>query len=120
MSGGEQYLRHPLSCTEAVIAESSISMKGPGAASESKDGGSQESKGEVTDTTKPPGDQPKIQLYYFDMNGLGEPIRMALEYSGMKWYDYRFTNQQQFHALAQAGHLMFGEVCSQSNSLPIA
>lgn len=91
---------------ERADAYGSSELKG-----EAKSAAPRESKDESTDTTKPPDGQPKIQLYYFDMNGVGEPIRMALEYSGMQWFDYRFTHQQQFHDLSKAGHLMFGEVC---------
>jgi glutathione S-transferase len=54
--------------------------------------------------------QPKLKLYYFDIKGKGEPIRLFCAYAGLELEDYRFTSRDEFHALKEDGTLAFGQV----------
>lgn len=37
---------------------------------------------------------PKLVLMYFDMPGVAQPIRWALEQSGQEWEDKRLTEEE--------------------------
>lgn len=37
---------------------------------------------------------PKLTVIYFDIPGLAEPVRWALELSGLEWTDKRFTREE--------------------------
>ena len=50
----------------------------------------------------------KPKLSYFDLPGLGEPIRLALAYCGVKFTDHRFKTRDEFLALKPT--LKFGQV----------
>ena len=50
----------------------------------------------------------KLQLLYFDIPGLGEPIRFVLAYAGVPFDDKRFANRDEF--LAMKPTLRFGQV----------
>jgi len=54
--------------------------------------------------------QPKLKLYYFDMVGKGEPIRLMCAYLGMTLEDIRFKDYNDFLQLKEAGKLPFGQV----------
>lgn len=54
--------------------------------------------------------QPKLKLYYFDMRGKGEPIRLFCKYAGLAFEDYRFTTSEEFNAQKQNGSLPFGQI----------
>lgn len=55
-------------------------------------------------------DQPKLKLYYFDIKGKGEPIRLLAAYSGLELEDYRFEGRDHFMKLKEDGTLPFGQV----------
>jgi glutathione S-transferase len=55
-------------------------------------------------------EQPKLKLYYFDMKGKGEHIRLFCAYAGLKLEDYRFASRDEFLALKNNGTLAFGQV----------
>jgi hypothetical protein len=50
----------------------------------------------------------KVKLQYFDIAGLGEPIRYALAIAGVDFEDARFANRDEF--LAKKPTLRFGQV----------
>ena len=50
----------------------------------------------------------KVKLQYFDIAGLGEPIRYALAIAGVTFEDARFVNRDEF--LAMKPTLRFGQV----------
>lgn len=54
--------------------------------------------------------QPKLKLWYFDIRGKGEPIRLFCRYAGLEFEDFRFTTRDQFYAQKEAGNLPFGQV----------
>mmetsp|Transcript_59375 Transcript_59375/g.69405 ORF Transcript_59375/g.69405 Transcript_59375/m.69405 type:complete len:231 (+) Transcript_59375:88-780(+) len=54
--------------------------------------------------------QPKIKLYYFNINGKGEAIRLYCAYAGLQLEDYRFPNRDEFLAMKADGTLDFGQV----------
>jgi glutathione S-transferase len=54
--------------------------------------------------------QPKLKLYYFDIQGKGEHIRLFCAYAGLELEDYRFASRDEFHALKENGTLAFGQV----------
>jgi glutathione S-transferase len=54
--------------------------------------------------------QPKLKLYYFDIKGKGEHIRLLCAYAGLELEDYRFSSRDQFNALKENGTLAFGQV----------
>lgn len=54
--------------------------------------------------------QPSLKLYYFDIKGKGEPIRLFCAYSGLKLEDHRFASGDEFAALKADGKLAFGQV----------
>ena len=50
----------------------------------------------------------KITLKYFNIDGLGEPIRLALAMAGVSFEDHRFKERSEFIALKPS--LTFGQV----------
>eukprot|EP00980_Cylindrotheca_fusiformis_P000608 scaffold154_cov129-Cylindrotheca_fusiformis.AAC.25 len=52
--------------------------------------------------------QPKLKLYYFDLRGKGEPIRLFCAYTGLELEDHRFSGRE-FPDLQDAGKLAFGQ-----------
>jgi len=55
-------------------------------------------------------DQPDLKLYYFDIKGKGESIRLICAYSGLKLEDHRFESRDEFLAIKQSSRLPFGQV----------
>jgi len=55
-------------------------------------------------------DQPDLKLYYFNIKGKGEQIRLICAYSGLKLEDYRFESRDQFLAMKNSSRLPFGQV----------
>ena len=53
---------------------------------------------------------PTLKLYYFDVVGKGESIRLLAEYAGLELEDYRFKDRDEFNALNADGTLPFGQV----------
>ena len=49
----------------------------------------------------------KVKLTYFNIPGLGEPIRLVLALSGVPFEDYRFADRDEFLALKPK--LRFGQ-----------
>lgn len=52
---------------------------------------------------------PKLKLYYFDIPGLGEIIRLACHYGQLPWEEVRLSVEQ-FNELKANGKLLFGQV----------
>ena len=50
----------------------------------------------------------RVKLTYFNIGGLGEPIRYVLALSGVPFEDYRFASRDEFVALKPS--LRFGQV----------
>jgi len=55
-------------------------------------------------------DQPDLKLYYFDIKGKGECIRLICAYSGLKLEDHRFVSRDEFLAMKEGSRLSFGQV----------
>ena len=55
-------------------------------------------------------DQPTLKLYYFDIKGKAESIRLICAYAGLKLEDYRFSNRDEFLAIKASSRLPFGQV----------
>lgn len=55
------------------------------------------------------GPQPKLKLYYFDIKGKAEPIRLLCAYTGLELEDHRFASRQEFTDLKET-KLAFGQV----------
>lgn len=53
--------------------------------------------------------QPKLKLYYFNIKGKGEPIRLFCAYAGLELVDHRFADGE-FAAMKESGELSFGQV----------
>jgi len=53
---------------------------------------------------------PQLKLYYFNIKGKGEPIRLLCAYAGLPLEDVRFQSYQEFLELKEKGHLAFGQV----------
>ena len=53
--------------------------------------------------------QPKLKLYYFNIPGKGEPIRLFCAYVGLELEDYRFQRREEFTELKESGKLAFGQ-----------
>ena len=51
----------------------------------------------------------KLKLYYFNIPGKGEPIRLACAYSGIDFEDVR-VDREQFEKLKQESKLPFGQL----------
>ena len=60
----------------------------------------------------------RVKLLYFDIPGLGEPIRYALAVAGVPFEDFRFASREDFIALKPS--LRFGQVRSGSVSPSIS
>jgi glutathione S-transferase len=58
----------------------------------------------------PVADQPTLKLYYFNIKGKGEPIRLFCQYAGLALEDYRFGSRDELQALKEKGTLAFGQV----------
>ena len=54
--------------------------------------------------------RPKLKLYYFNIKGKGEPIRLMCAYAGWDLEDVRFAHRDEFTQLQQDGTLPFGQV----------
>jgi len=54
--------------------------------------------------------QPTLKLYYFDIKGKGEYIRLFCAYAGLKIEDHRFASGAEFAAMKESGKLAFGQV----------
>lgn len=52
---------------------------------------------------------PKLKLYYFNIAGKGEAIRLACAYGGVPLEDFRM-HANEFHELKVSGKLAFGQV----------
>lgn len=52
----------------------------------------------------------KLKLYYFDIKGKGEPIRLYCAYAGLALEDYRFKSGAEFAEMKASGKLAFGQV----------
>lgn len=50
-----------------------------------------------------------MKLYYFNIPGKGEPIRLACAYGGVELDDFRM-HANEFHDLKVSGKLAFGQV----------
>jgi len=53
---------------------------------------------------------PKLKLYYFNIKGKGEPIRLMCAYAGRDLDDARFADRDEFNQLVRDGTLPFGQV----------
>jgi glutathione S-transferase len=51
-----------------------------------------------------------IKLYYFNIKGKGEPIRLLCSYGGLKLQDYRFSSYDEFIKMKDDGTFPFGQV----------
>ncbi|KAL3943231.1 MAG: hypothetical protein SGARI_000015 [Bacillariaceae sp.] len=54
--------------------------------------------------------QPKLKLYYFDIKGKGEPIRLLCYYAGLELEDHRFATRDEFLAMREGTRLTFSQV----------
>jgi glutathione S-transferase len=54
--------------------------------------------------------QPSLKLYYFNIKGKGEPIRLFCAYAGLELDDTRFRTRDEFAAMKENGKLIFGQV----------
>ncbi|CAJ1395887.1 unnamed protein product [Effrenium voratum] len=54
--------------------------------------------------------QPSLKLYYFNITGKGEAIRLFCAYAGLELEDYRFADREEFTALKADGTLPYGQV----------
>jgi glutathione S-transferase len=54
--------------------------------------------------------RPKLKLFYFDLKGKGEPIRLFCAYAGIELEDYRFKARDEFLAMKEGTRLPFGQV----------
>eukprot|EP00521_Asterionellopsis_glacialis_P013859 CAMPEP_0195306276 /NCGR_PEP_ID=MMETSP0707-20130614/37117_1 /TAXON_ID=33640 /ORGANISM="Asterionellopsis glacialis, Strain CCMP134" /LENGTH=267 /DNA_ID=CAMNT_0040370489 /DNA_START=148 /DNA_END=951 /DNA_ORIENTATION=+ len=54
--------------------------------------------------------QPKLKLYYFDIKGRGESIRLLSAYAGLEMEDFRYTEPKQFIEMKENGTLPFEQV----------
>jgi glutathione S-transferase len=52
---------------------------------------------------------PKLKLYYFNLAGKGEAIRLACAYGGVPLEDFRM-HANEFHELKVSGKIPFGQV----------
>lgn len=61
-----------------------------------------------TPTTTTP--LPHLKLYYFNIKGKGEAIRLYCQFAGLPLEDVRFSSRDEFHAMRNDGKLAFGQV----------
>mmetsp|Transcript_20753 Transcript_20753/g.26803 ORF Transcript_20753/g.26803 Transcript_20753/m.26803 type:complete len:228 (+) Transcript_20753:99-782(+) len=54
--------------------------------------------------------QPKLKLYYFDIKGKGEAIRLFCAYAGLELEDVRLSSYADFLELKESGKIAFGQV----------
>lgn len=54
--------------------------------------------------------QPKLKLYYFDIKGKGEAIRLLCAHAGLELEDYRFESRDVFNDMKAKGKFAFGQV----------
>ena len=54
--------------------------------------------------------QPSLTLYYFNMKGKGECIRLFCAYAGLELTDHRFSSRDEFLAMKEGTRLPFGQV----------
>ena len=54
--------------------------------------------------------QPSLKLFYFDISGKGEPIRLLAAYAGLELEDYRFASREEFMKMKEDGTLPYGQV----------
>jgi len=52
----------------------------------------------------------RLKLYYYDMPGKAEALRLALKYCGIPFEDFRFNGMQEFQEMRNSGELVFGQV----------
>jgi len=52
----------------------------------------------------------RLKLYYFDIPGKAEALRLALKYCKIPFEDYRFKGMAEFLKMKTSGELMFGHV----------
>eukprot|EP00568_Trieres_chinensis_P001497 CAMPEP_0183295348 /NCGR_PEP_ID=MMETSP0160_2-20130417/3338_1 /TAXON_ID=2839 ORGANISM="Odontella Sinensis, Strain Grunow 1884" /NCGR_SAMPLE_ID=MMETSP0160_2 /ASSEMBLY_ACC=CAM_ASM_000250 /LENGTH=208 /DNA_ID=CAMNT_0025456817 /DNA_START=63 /DNA_END=688 /DNA_ORIENTATION=+ len=53
---------------------------------------------------------PSLKLYYFNIRGKAEPIRLFCAHAGLDIVDHRFSDRAEFAALKENGRLAFGQV----------
>uniref|UniRef100_A0A0G4G871 Glutathione S-transferase n=1 Tax=Chromera velia CCMP2878 TaxID=1169474 RepID=A0A0G4G871_9ALVE len=53
--------------------------------------------------------QPKLQLYYFDIKGKGEPLRLLMNHAGLVFEDIRISKET-FLQKKESGEFPFGQV----------
>ena len=51
----------------------------------------------------------KLKLYYFDLAGKAEAIRLALKYANIEFEDYKFKDRSEFAEMKASGKLQFGQ-----------
>jgi glutathione S-transferase len=67
-------------------------------------------KSNITDKMKRKVEQqPSLKLYYFNIKGKGEPIRLFCAYAGLELVDHRFAGDE-FSTMKENGRLAFGQV----------
>lgn len=54
-------------------------------------------------------DPPRLKVYYFDIPGKAEAIRLACAYGNLNWEDVRMTKDE-FMVMKESGKLSFGQV----------
>jgi glutathione S-transferase len=54
--------------------------------------------------------QPRLKLYYFDIKGKGEPIRLMAAYAGLELEDFRISDRSHFTKMKENGELPFGQL----------
>merc|ERR1719272_99498 len=52
---------------------------------------------------------PKLQLYYFNVDGKGEPLRLMMKHAGLD-FENVFLTFEEFGAMKASGELAFGQV----------
>ncbi|KAL3896820.1 MAG: hypothetical protein SGPRY_013187 [Prymnesium sp.] len=53
---------------------------------------------------------PALVLYYFDIVGKGEPIRLLAAYARLPLHDHRFSSREEFMQMRDEGKLPYGQV----------
>merc|ERR1711988_1519011 len=52
----------------------------------------------------------EIKLYYFNISGKGEALRLAMNHLKIPFTDYRFSSREEFYEMKNSGKLAFGQV----------